>query len=87
MKFFNPLLLLALVAVLFSNGFVRAEEAAAAATTEEVKAPSEFDIQEEKLAAAPKESFEFQAEVNRLMDIIINSLCKFSSIPFFSFIW
>ena len=31
--------------------------------------------QEAKIASS-KESFVFQAEVNRLMDIIINSLCK-----------
>ena len=31
--------------------------------------------QEAKISSS-KESFVFQAEVNRLMDIIINSLCK-----------
>ena len=31
---------------------------------------------DEKAIEANKESFTFQAEVNRLMDIIINSLCK-----------
>jgi hypothetical protein len=31
---------------------------------------------DEKAIDASKESFVFQAEVNRLMDIIINSLCK-----------
>ena len=31
--------------------------------------------EDEKNLEANKESFTFQAEVNRLMDIIINSLC------------
>jgi len=60
--------------MLFS-GMVFAEDAAAA-TTDDKATPSAFAVEEEKLASAPKESFEFQAEVNRLMDIIINSLCK-----------
>ena len=32
--------------------------------------------EQEKIIESSKESFVFQAEVNRLMDIIINSLCK-----------
>jgi hypothetical protein len=32
--------------------------------------------EQEKALEDNKESFPFQAEVNRLMDIIINSLCK-----------
>ena len=32
--------------------------------------------EDEKKIESTKESFVFQAEVNRLMDIIINSLCK-----------
>jgi hypothetical protein len=32
--------------------------------------------EDEKKIDSTKESFVFQAEVNRLMDIIINSLCK-----------
>lgn len=39
-----------------------------------------FSEDQEKTIEAGKESFEFQAEVNRLMDIIINSLCKCISI-------
>lgn len=35
-----------------------------------------FSADDEKAIEAGKESFAFQAEVNRLMDIIINSLCK-----------
>lgn len=35
-----------------------------------------FTADDEKNLEAAKESFSFQAEVSRLMDIIINSLCK-----------
>lgn len=63
-----------MVLVMFFSGRVLAEEAAVA--TGDKATPSAFAVEEEKLASAPKESFEFQAEVNRLMDIIINSLCK-----------
>lgn len=35
-----------------------------------------FSIEDEKAVEANRETFTFQAEVNRLMDIIINSLCK-----------
>jgi hypothetical protein len=35
-----------------------------------------LSAEQEKVIAESKESFVFQAEVNRLMDIIINSLCK-----------
>lgn len=35
--------------------------------------------EDEKTLSESKESFVFQAEVNRLMDIIINSLCKQNS--------
>ena len=36
-----------------------------------------ISAEQEKIIESSKESFVFQAEVNRLMDIIINSLCKF----------
>lgn len=36
-----------------------------------------FTEEDEKALEASKESYQFQAEVNRLMDIIINSLCTF----------
>lgn len=40
-------------------------------------APPKEPTAEDK-AIESGESFQFQAEVNRLMDIIINSLCKYS---------
>ena len=36
-----------------------------------------LSAEDEKVIEASKESFVFQAEVNRLMDIIINSLCEY----------
>jgi hypothetical protein len=38
-----------------------------------------FTAEQEAALASKAEKFEFQAEVNRLMDIIINSLCKLRS--------
>jgi hypothetical protein len=35
-----------------------------------------YTAEDEKAIEETKESFVFQAEVSRLMDIIINSLCK-----------
>jgi heat shock protein beta len=52
-----------------------ADDAADAADDEEASAPlGEFSAEELEQMKANEESFEFQAEVNRLMDIIINSL-------------
>ena len=39
-----------------------------------------FSKEDEAKMSGNTESFEFQAEVSRLMDIIINSLCKFTSL-------
>ena len=50
-----------------------------AATTSDVPEGVVMDglsAEDEKKIDSTKESFVFQAEVNRLMDIIINSLCK-----------
>eukprot|EP00981_Chlorochromonas_danica_P004225 scaffold857_cov152-Ochromonas_danica.AAC.8 len=58
---------------------VRAEDAAAAApaeSLEEVVIMEGMTAEDEKALEGSRESFAFQAEVNRLMDIIINSLCK-----------
>ena len=43
--------------------------------------------EDEKKIESTKESFVFQAEVNRLMDIIINSLCKILHYIFFTCIY
>ncbi len=53
-------------------------EPAADATPEGVVMDG-LSADDEKEIEANKESFVFQAEVNRLMDIIINSLCKENS--------
>ena len=50
---------------------VKAEEAVA-----ETVVQAGISAEQEKIIAESKESFVFQAEVNRLMNIIINSLCK-----------
>ena len=56
---------------------VRAEEEAAAASpaSDNVRMDG-FTADDEKKLSESTETFTFQAEVNRLMDIIINSLCK-----------
>ena len=63
---------------------VSAQEETAEASTTEATADAVpegvvmdgLTADDEKAIDANKESFVFQAEVNRLMDIIINSLCK-----------
>lgn len=50
--------------------------AATPAATEEKPTMDGFGVADEKVLEASKETFVFQAEVNRLMDIIINSLYK-----------
>jgi len=74
MKLFH-LLVLALLALTCVTTFIHGEEAAAA-STEAVVADTPLDLTAEERATLEKkaESFEFQAEVHRLMDIIINSL-------------
>eukprot|EP00931_Biecheleriopsis_adriatica_P068563 TRINITY_DN424_c0_g1_i8.p1 TRINITY_DN424_c0_g1~~TRINITY_DN424_c0_g1_i8.p1 ORF type:complete len:810 (+),score=363.66 TRINITY_DN424_c0_g1_i8:69-2498(+) len=64
-------LLLGVLAVSLSSSFVRAEEAEAESEEKVVDGFSEAD--REKMTES-SEKHEFQAEVNRLMDIIINSL-------------
>jgi len=53
-----------------------AEDAVATETQVETSTIEGLSVDEEKVLEASKESFVFQAEVNRLMDIIINSLYK-----------
>jgi hypothetical protein len=52
------------------------ESYAADATPDAATVGNVFSDEQEKAIEATGEKFEFQAEVNRLMDIIINSLCK-----------
>lgn len=57
---------------------MRAEEAAETASAVADGIVMEgLSVEDEKVLSENKESFVFQAEVNRLMDIIINSLCKY----------
>lgn len=82
MAFFKPLLLLLMyivclhVFVLNNNGngvIVMADEAPKIPEGEIMPG---FSKEDEAKMSSNTESFEFQAEVSRLMDIIINSLCK-----------
>lgn len=59
--------------------YAYAEDVAAATTTDipEGVVMDGLTAEDEKKIESSKESFVFQAEVNRLMDIIINSLCKY----------
>jgi hypothetical protein len=61
-----------------NTAVLRAEEAAseAASTVADGIVMEGLTAEDEKALSENKESFVFQAEVNRLMDIIINSLCK-----------
>jgi hypothetical protein len=56
-------------------GLVVAQEDSPSASTSGVLMEG-LSPEDEKALESTKESFTFQAEVNRLMDIIINSLCK-----------
>lgn len=55
---------------------MRAEDATPTEPLEEVVLMEGMTAEDEKALESSRESFTFQAEVNRLMDIIINSLCK-----------
>ena len=90
MQFYKTCLLLVVclcIALNFhssSHGLLVAAEESAAAETPVAADPGPEGVlmeglsaDDEKVIDASKESFVFQAEVNRLMDIIINSLCKF----------
>lgn len=57
--------------------FVAADESAEA--DKEAVLLEGYSADDEKTISENKETFVFQAEVNRLMDIIINSLCKLSA--------
>jgi len=63
------LLLLAVILLLACSTAIHADE-----TTEQATPDATLTSEEESALAAKSESFEFQAEVHRLMDIIINSL-------------
>jgi len=68
------LLLLGIPALLSGVAFAEEEEAAAASSDEEEKIVDGFTETDRKQMSEGSEKHEFQAEVNRLMDIIINSL-------------
>lgn len=71
------LLLACLVAINFNVQLARAEEVAnASSDIPEGVVMDGLTAEDEKKIESTKESFVFQAEVNRLMDIIINSLYK-----------
>lgn len=60
----------------FPDLFSITAETEAVAPAEDGVVMDGLSAEQEKVIADSKESFVFQAEVNRLMDIIINSLCK-----------
>jgi hypothetical protein len=67
-----------LVACLVFQVLMAQDDATASSTPAETGVIMEgLTAEQEAALSEGKESFEFQAEVNRLMDIIINSLCKY----------
>jgi len=77
MQFLKLILLITCLVVCSKLFVVRAEEEAAAASpaSDNVRMDG-FTADDEKKLSESTETFTFQAEVNRLMDIIINSLYK-----------
>jgi heat shock protein beta len=76
MRFCILLLLLAVLAVSFQNHLALADSEADGKKDSSSSPIATLSEENEAALESSKESFEFQAEVNRLMDIIINSLYK-----------
>jgi len=71
MQLLKVCLVALLLTLAFSAPLIRAEDAA---VTSDEAVPAAFTADEQAALSEKSESFEFQAEVHRLMDIIINSL-------------
>jgi heat shock protein beta len=74
MRGIHKLMLVAVLLAACTIAVVRADDGIAMDNAAEVNKATSFTEEQQKVLGEKQESFEFQAEVHRLMDILINSL-------------